>query len=137
MIDTSTRHAHLRDILLGRRRELREEVERRIRDGRTDRALDVCDELELSDADISREVAVALLQMKAETLQLIENALRRLEVGDYGNCLHCAAQISETRLRALPFAVRCRECEEHRERVQAQNRQAAQVAGFSRYLQTA
>lgn len=45
----------------------------------------------------------------------IDDALMRLDAGKYGSCLECAREISEQRLRALPFAVRCQACEERRE----------------------
>jgi RNA polymerase-binding transcription factor DksA len=59
-------------------------------------------------------------------LTRIDEALVRLDAGEYGACVECGDEISEPRLRALPFAVRCRSCEETRE----QNRDnARQLAG--------
>ena len=57
----------------------------------------------------------ALIQMKAETLNKINEALARLDEGRYGHCYECGDEIAEARLRALPFAVRCKDCEEERE----------------------
>jgi RNA polymerase-binding transcription factor DksA len=54
--------------------------------------------------------------MRAETVARISEALRRLDAGDYGICRGCGAEIAGRRLRALPFAVRCRTCEEQIER---------------------
>ena len=125
MTDTPTRNTLLREILFDRRRELQEDVQRRMRDGRSGRPNDVRDELEHSEAGISEEVEFALLQMKAETLRRIDEALGRLDVGEYGCCFRCGVEISETRLRALPFAVRCRACEERREQGQALTRRLA------------
>ena len=59
---------------------------------------------------------LALIQMKAETLGRIDAALRRLEIGAYGDCIECARPISSERLSAMPFAVRCTTCEDARER---------------------
>ena len=115
MIDATTRNTHLRDILSGRRLELQQDVRRRIRNGRTDRTNDVGDEIEHSDANITGDVEFALLQIQDETLRRVDEALRRLEVNGYGSCFECGVEISETRLRALPFAVRCKACEEKRE----------------------
>jgi DnaK suppressor protein len=126
MTETTTRNTHLREILSGRRRELQDYVQCRIRDGRTDRPNDVLDELERTDANISEEVELALLQLKAQTLSRIDEALHRLDAGEYGCCFECSLEISETRLRALPFAVRCKACEERREQGQAQTRRLAQ-----------
>jgi len=46
-------------------------------------------------------------------------ALTRLDAGKYGYCFDCAQEISEQRLRALPFAARCQSCEERREEKEA------------------
>jgi DnaK suppressor protein len=63
--------------------------------------------------------------MKSETLTKIDAALRRLEEGTYGDCFECGDQISEARLRALPFAVRCKDCEEARETAEQRERAMA------------
>jgi len=42
--------------------------------------------------------------MKSETLNKVNDALVRLESGNYGNCFDCGEEIAEKRLRALPFA---------------------------------
>jgi RNA polymerase-binding transcription factor DksA len=57
-----------------------------------------------------------LLQMRAETLVRINEALGRLDVGGRGSCCDCGGKIPERRLRAQPFAGRCLQCEERRER---------------------
>jgi DnaK suppressor protein len=62
------------------------------------------------------DLDTALVEMKSETLAKIEQALRRLEAGTYGNCLECEQPIPTARLQALPFAVRCTPCEGAREK---------------------
>jgi DnaK suppressor protein len=126
MSKKAIRHAELRRVLTEHRRVVREEVQSRIRDGRTDRPKEVSDDLEHSDADIQGDIGLALLQMRADTLARIEEALLRLDAGKYGSCFECDDEISERRLRALPFAVRCQACEEKREQEQGHARQAAQ-----------
>ena len=128
MINTDTRNAELREILSARRRELQDDVQGRLRDGRADTNKDVLDELEHSDADIQGDIEIALLQMRSETLARINEALVRLDAGQYGLCRECATEISERRLQALPFAVRCQSCEERRER-DGRARQLAQGRG--------
>ena len=129
MTDTTIRNADLRQMLIERRREMQDEVQSRIRDGRTDRHKEVRDDLEHSDADIQGDIEFALLQMRAETLARIDEALVRLDAGKYGSCFECDGEISERRLRALPFAVRCQACEERREQEQGHARQLAQRRG--------
>jgi DnaK suppressor protein len=91
----------------------------------------VADAAESSEADIQDDIELALLQMKAETLHKIDEALARLEDGTYGYCFECGEEISRQRLRALPFAVRCKECEEAREVAAQRERMLAQRRGAS------
>ncbi len=112
MTATNIRKAELRQILREHRRKMQNEVQSRIRDGRADRSVDVRDDLEHSDADIQGDIALSLLQMRTESLARIDEALVRLDAGKYGSCFECETEISERRLRALPFAVRCQACEE-------------------------
>src|SRR5215218_1957378 len=129
-----TRYADLKQILEDRRREIVSEVQGRIRDVRaessTSKVNDVFDAGESSEADIQEDIEFALIQMKAETLQKINEALARLEDGKYGFCFECGDEIAEPRLRALPFAVRCKDCEEARE-VAEQRERSSQRRGSS------
>jgi len=129
MSDTAIRNADLKQILTDRRREMQDEIQRRIRDGRTDRPHEVRDDLEHSDADIQGDIELSLLQMRAEMLTRIDEALVRLDAGKYGSCFECESEISAQRLRALPFAVRCQACEERREKEQGRARRLAQQRG--------
>ena len=90
---------------------------------------EVLDAVESSEADIQEDIEFALIQMKSETLNKINDALVRLEQGDYGNCFECGEEIAEKRLRALPFAVRCKDCEEAREIAEQRERQLAARRG--------
>ena len=110
------RYEELRTILEDRRREIQSEVQTRMKDVRADQGLaGVVDDVETSESDIQDEIEFALIQMKAETLHRINEALERLEEGTYGRCFECGEEIEPRRLRALPFAVRCKDCEEARE----------------------
>lgn len=115
----SSRYQDLRKILEDRRREILSEVQGKIRgvraEGTQSKLNEVFDAGESSEADIQEDIEFALIQMKAETLNKINEALVRLEDGAYGNCFECGEEIAEARLRALPFAVRCKDCEEARE----------------------
>jgi DnaK suppressor protein len=89
------------------------------------------DQGETSEVDIQEDIELALIQMKAETLNKINEALARLEAGSYGLCFECGEEISQARLRALPFAVRCKDCEEAREIAAQRERSLAQRRGSS------
>ena len=113
----STRYLELRQMLEDRRLELMNEVHGKIRDVRIDKGKDreSLNPGESSEIDIQEDIELALIQMKFETLNKINEALKRLEEDSYGNCFECGEEINEARLRALLFAVRCRDCEEVRE----------------------
>ena len=123
----SNRYLELKQMLEGRRRELQAEVQGKMRDVRTTgevtKLAEVFDAVESSEADIQEDIELALIQMKSETLAKVDDALSRLEQGTYGNCFECGEEIAEKRLRALPFAVRCKECEEAKEAVERRQRQ--------------
>ena len=124
------RYSELKRILEERRREIMEQVQEKIRDVRSEGANNpnqgVLDAVESSEADIQDDIEFALIQMKSETLIKIEEALHRLEDGTFGYCFECGEEISERRLRALPFAVRCKDCEEARESAQQRERMLTQ-----------
>lgn len=68
--------------------------------------------------------------MRADTLVRIDEALGRLDAGLYGTCTECEGAISERRLRALPFAVRCQNCEERREALQGRTHHLAHQGAY-------
>jgi DnaK suppressor protein len=123
-------------MLEDRRRELMHEVQGKIRDARADgnKDRDVYDEGESSEVDMQDDIEFALIQMKTETLHRINEALNRLEEGSYGNCFECGDEIARPRLRALPFAVRCKECEQARENAELRARVLARQRGSSSSL---
>jgi DnaK suppressor protein len=128
---TQTRIRDLREILLDRRRQMEGDVRTRIRDGRTERSDEVVDDGATSDAALQNGIDFAVTQLKAETLARIDAALARLDAGLYGDCFDCGDEISDNRLRALPFAVRCTACEEKREQQTRARRLAESQAHLS------
>ena len=129
-----SRYSDLKQMLQERQREIQAEVQGKMRNVRAEgtwggKLNEVLDAVESAEADIQEDIEFALVQMKSETLNKINDALARLEQGDYGNCFDCGEEIAEKRLRALPFAVRCKDCEEAREVAEQRERQLAQRRG--------
>jgi DnaK suppressor protein len=132
----NTRYTELKHMLDERRRELQAEVQGKMRGVREEgtwggKLNEVLDAVESAEADIQEDLEFALVQMKSETLNKVNDALVRLEQGNYGNCFDCGEEIAEKRLRALPFAVRCKDCEEARENAQQRERQLQARRGTS------
>jgi DnaK suppressor protein len=120
-------------MLSERRRELVGDVQSRVRSGR-DRPSEGRDDLEHSEADMQGDIERSLIQrsliqMRAETLVRIDETLARLDAGLYGTCVVCEGAISEPRLRALPFAVRCQGCQERLEALEGRTQHLAAQRG--------
>ncbi len=62
--------------------------------------------------NFERELALGLVSNEQEFLYKIEEALRAIDKGTYGDCEECNKVIKETRLKALPFAKLCISCQE-------------------------
>jgi DnaK suppressor protein len=123
---TKTRRAELGQLLEDRRRQIQQEMQTRIRDGRAGRAVEVGDIGEISEAGSQEDIDFTILQSKAQALERVDEALGRIDAGEYGDCMVCHVEISEQRLRALPFAVRCTKCEAVHEQAVARRRSPAQ-----------
>lgn len=119
---SDARRSELTAILHDRRRQIQSDVQNRIRDSRADRGHEVVDDVENSGAGIQEGIELSLIQMKAQTLNAVEQALVKVEAGTYGYCVECGGEMTEQRLRALPFAVRCTACEQKREQRAASSR---------------
>jgi DnaK suppressor protein len=133
---SGSRYSELKAMLDDRRRELQAEVQGKMRGVREEgswggKLNEVLDAVESAEADIQEDLEFALVQMKSETLNKVNDALARLEQGSYGNCFDCGEEIAEKRLRALPFAVRCKDCEEMRETAEQRERQLTARRGAS------
>ena len=68
------------------------------------------------DAIQQQQMARANQQQAAATLRRIELALRRIDDGEFGYCLHCGEPIAYARLAVQPFATLCLECQEASEK---------------------
>jgi DnaK suppressor protein len=115
------RYQVLKQMLEDRRRDIQERL-RSLRETLPAQVLEVKDAEEQSVQDFAQDVELALMEMKSETLGQIDEAVRRLEAGTYGTCANCGTEIASARLKALPFAVLCRECQENEEEARASER---------------
>lgn len=64
----------------------------------------------------NREFMFALSDTERQMLIEIDDALSRLDSGTYGACAHCSIEITKARLRAVPWAKYCIDCQEQVER---------------------
>ena len=114
---TSRRAQNIRRLIEQRKRQLTAEMQGMMRTVRQEsRAERTADEQDVAESETRSDIDLAVIQMKAETVARVEAALRRLDQGGHGDCVECGEKISIERLTALPFALRCRDCEESREK---------------------
>lgn len=105
-----------RKSLLRERQDLLGMVARVERDGRQadeERTQDLADKAANSYA---KEFLFHQSSNDRTQLQLIEEALGRIEEGSYGSCVHCGAAVGSKRLEAVPWARHCVPCQEKHDR---------------------
>ena len=125
------RYEALSQMLTERQAEIRNKL-RSLREVLPAAVTQVKDDEERSMEDFVLGMDFALMEMESETLRKIDEALLRLDEGSYGVCSECDESISEMRLKALPFASLCRDCQE-----QAEESEAARNARPSRFFEDA
>ncbi len=67
-------------------------------------------------AELRQSTIYSLIEIKVKEIESIEEALQRIEAGKYGRCRDCSRWIKPARLEVQPYAVRCRSCQEKREK---------------------
>ena len=95
-----------------------------IEDLRADRATavegsdGVTDSGEESELDQTRSTSLNLASRQSQLIEEIDDALRRIDDGTYGQCAVCGKPIDEERLKAIPSARYDAPCEATLERSQ-------------------
>ena len=68
------------------------------------------DSVDQASADSDRTLMMQMKNREREILLQINEALRRLDHGAYGECERCDDPISEARMRAFPLSTLCIDC---------------------------
>jgi DnaK suppressor protein len=68
------------------------------------------DSIDQASADIDKSFAMQMKNRELDTLVQIEEALRRIEAGHFGECESCEESISEARIKAFPLTTLCIDC---------------------------
>src|SRR3569833_1917796 len=63
-----------------------------------------------------RELAIRNLDRESNLLRNVRSALRRIDDGSFGICLHCEEEISPKRIAAVPWTSLCIQCQEQADR---------------------
>jgi DnaK suppressor protein len=65
---------------------------------------------------VIRDLSYQLTAGERDMLRRIDEALDRIEEGQYGACLECGKKVQTGRLDAVPWARHCIECQELQDR---------------------
>lgn len=65
--------------------------------------------------NFEQEFTLGLMQSEEDTLGQIEQAMIRIEQGEFGQCTACNGKVTKTRLNAIPYAKLCIKCAEKME----------------------
>jgi DnaK suppressor protein len=76
----------------------------------------VSDDGDIADIACRDSMQAAQYSRHLAQLRAIDEALLRIDEGRYGTCKDCEEEISLGRLNAIPFALRCVDCQEQQER---------------------
>ncbi|MDH5508864.1 MAG: TraR/DksA family transcriptional regulator [Nitrospinota bacterium] len=77
------------------------------------------DEADIAESAYEQEMAYLFKSRGKDELRLIEEALKRIDHGEYGTCAECEGKIAKKRLAAQPYSILCVHCQEESEKTQA------------------
>jgi DnaK suppressor protein len=105
-----------RDKLLDRRESLMGQVQEAEAYSRERDSEATQDPADMAANAYTKELLVSMSDNDRQLLNLIDEALERIETGDYGKCVHCGTLLPEKRLEAVPWARHCLPCQDLQER---------------------
>ena len=106
----------IKQMLLQTKKELLKGVDNSIKNESDYLRNDVGDFYDHASEDRDRELALMFTDRERTKLIQIDEALKRIEEGQYGECDNCMDEIGEDRLRVMPFAKLCLSCKTEFER---------------------
>jgi DnaK suppressor protein len=112
------RRNNLQAILRRLRDEAYEGIARYRQDQSQEKESSPGDEMDIARASAAVDTHANLIDRAESRLRLIDEALARVDNGAYGICADCGDEIGLERLKVLPFAVRCVDCESRRSRTE-------------------
>jgi len=112
------------DILLKMKEDTLREIHKTVKNGAetigsSEPSGDIYDQ---ASSERDRELGLLLGDREREKLHSIDEALLRIDEGEYGICEECEEEIPLGRLKAMPFARHCVKCKADLEKLQAQTR---------------
>lgn len=105
----------LRKRLEEQRQEILDMYERDLQVGQKSSDEGAEDLVDRANSAYNREFMLSISGGERQVLLEIEQALERMEEGEFGSCVHCEEKIPVKRLQAVPWARYCIDCQEQLE----------------------
>jgi DnaK suppressor protein len=113
-----------KNILLELKKKVSREIRRLTEDSIYKSQKDVSGEIsnytyhmaDMATDSFDREFSYALAKNEQELMYLIDEALSRIDSGEYGICEFCESRIKKSRLKAIPYAKYCLKCQAEEEK---------------------
>ncbi len=105
-----------RDRLMGRREGLVGQVMEAEQYSRERDSEATQDPADMAANAYTKELLFSMSNNDRRFLELIDEALVRIEAGEYGECVHCGEPVQDKRLEAVPWARHCLRCQDLQER---------------------
>jgi len=81
---------------------------------------EIADDADKAQSSLRQHLEIATCERLVQRIARLTDALQRLAEGTYGTCEHCGTAIADKRLKALPEATACVECQSALERLEQQ-----------------
>jgi DnaK suppressor protein len=104
--------AHFRELLVKKRQELMRAYSISKGDSQSDLDNGTEDYVDYAVNSYAREFLLSLTELERKQLLQVEDALSRIDRGEYGRCQQCAEEINRKRLEVQPWARHCVRCQE-------------------------
>ena len=119
---TKEQSKQLRQLLITEREKLAAEIKSIARDAATsprdasgDLSAYTVHMADMASDTYERELSMNIVSSEQELLYQIDDALKRLDDGSFGVCQTCNQPIAMSRLKAVPYASLCIECQRSKE----------------------
>ena len=106
------RMARFRELLVGRHRALLAAYRSGKGSTRETKSDGTEDYIDYAVNSYDRDFLLSLTEMEQRHMLLIEEALKRIDRGEFGRCLQCSQEIPENRIEVEPWARHCVRCQE-------------------------
>lgn len=121
----------LKQMLLAMKGQILQEISKSIKSGADGTSGDPTGDIyDQASSERDRELGLLLSDRERQKLHQVDEALLRLEDGEYGICEECEEEIPLGRLKAMPFTRHCVKCKADLEKQQAQTKRLEEERSY-------